>query len=135
MSDVNLTLPNFCACQTGSVFVRRCGRPATAECGRCGLCLCEEHANRDPGDAGMAYCPDCQARSGAASANRRQGRGFSSDATGYHTGDRSFSGLGGGSWIDSDGDDGPSFADEDYAAFDALSDFDMKADGGHAYDS
>ncbi len=135
MGDVHFTVPRFCGCQTGFFYVRRCGRPSVLQCGRCGLDVCDEHAHRPEGDPVRVFCPDCQAAqsgSGASSFARRQGGGFSRGSGGYY--DDSFSGQGGPVWGEGDRD-GPAFADEDYAAFDALSDFDVNADDGHAYDS
>lgn len=117
MSDVDLTLPRFCGCRTGFVFVRRCGRPAVFQCGQCGLDLCEEHVQRSEEEPGRVFCPDC--------GPTLAGREYSSRSGAYHDGVDS-------GWVESDGD---AFADEDYAAFDALSDFDVNADKGNAYDS
>ncbi|MDD5035519.1 MAG: hypothetical protein PHE55_12260 [Methylococcaceae bacterium] len=81
-------------------------------CGKPGKFVCARCAlplcgeHARPLDTGMeAYCPRCDAE-----LNRN-------DAT------------------FAEGSEDPSFAEEDYAAFDAVSDFDKNADLGHGYDS
>ncbi|MEI7869816.1 MAG: hypothetical protein WCI11_18160 [Candidatus Methylumidiphilus sp.] len=159
MSDRNLALPKGCAWQTGIIFIRRCENPSEFECAECGLPLCGGHARREdmPFDAALAgqgdaadpsapfqslgedtvlagagedkdavgegmrvYCPTCL--------DKLFGAGFvSSGDTNYRGGFYTGSGY--------DDMNNQPFAEEDYAAFDEISDFDKNAGVGHGYDS
>lgn len=125
LSDMQLNVPRSCGCQTGIIYVRRCGRPAPFECGQCGLYLCDGHASHSGDNPGDILCPDCQASLGGQGSAAFTGRRDSQASFGAYS-----DGIG-SDWAD----DGPAFAEEDYAAFDALSEFDANADDGHAYDS
>lgn len=128
MHDEHLTPPRFCAWQTGSIYVRRCGRLAASQCAQCGLDLCDGHANTLDATPGLVYCPECHGASSGQGMGLSRGLGMQTYRNRQQPIDRG---------MDWGGDDvgDLAFADEDYAAFDALSDFDMNADSGDAYDS
>ena len=147
MNQEYLDVSGECGVKTGNIFIRRCGKSAVVECVGCNLPLCEEHAkplgDGEVGDAENAsigtpqaggtgaafsslgdvvtyYCPNCHSRLTG---------GTVSDSVDADNQDGSlFSGSGFG-WGDSP------FTEEDYVAFDAISDYDKDAHGGHGYDS
>ena len=135
-----------CAVKTGTIFIRRCGKSAVVECVGCNLPLCGEHAKPwgdDVGDAENAgkgspqagetgaafgslgdvatyYCPNCLSRLTG---------GTASDFGDADNWDGSLFIGGNFGWGNSP------FAEEDYAAFDAVSDYDKDVHVGHGYDS
>ncbi len=128
-----------CAVQAGVVFIRRCGKPVEFECVECGLPLCGEHG-RQPNakletpsaraedtpfvsmgeGPPVVYCPTCL--------SRLEGTELSDSNT---TGNWNSLFLSGSyhDWYNSP------FTEEDYAAFDAVSEFDKDGGTGHGYDS
>ena len=147
MNQVDLAVSGGCGVKTGNIFIRRCGKSAVVQCVGCNLPLCEEHAkpfgNDEVGDAENASIGTSQAGG--------TGAAFSSlgDVVTYYCPD-CLSRLTGGTVLDSgdaDNRDGSLFSEgifvlgnspfteEDYAAFDAISDYDKDAHGGHGYDS
>jgi hypothetical protein len=121
----------LCGGTDGRLFVRPCREPAVLQCLRCQCPLCRTHARPAPSSGGPAavLCPECFAESQSAS----------SDDADYS--DDSGIILSSGTWPAEaedtlGGDDGGApFRDEDYAAFDAVSDYDRNADDGDGYDS
>lgn len=147
MNQEDLAVSGECGVKTGNIFIRRCGKSAVVECVGCNLPLCEEHAKPfgddevgdavnasigtpQAGEAGAAfsslgdvvtyYCPNCLSRltggtvSEYVDADNRDGSLFISSGFGWEN---------------------SPFTEEDYAAFDAISDYDREAHGGHGYDS
>ena len=147
MNQADFTVSGVCGVKAGSIFIRRCGKPAEFECAECNLPLCGEHAkpwsdqvggpeeavvgSPQDGEAGAAfgslgdaatyYCPACLSRltgtvpTNSADADNWDGSLFNG----------SNFGLVGSS----------PFNEEDYAAFDAVSEYDKDAQLGHGYDS
>ena len=113
-----------CACTEGVFLLRRCGQPGTALCSLCRMPICPRHQN--PHEDGVV-CPLCYSHE-AGDGGSRFGR--TSDPSASSSGVGAASGL--GDWSE-DGGDSP-FSAEDYAAFDAISDFD-KNEPNDGYDS
>ncbi|BBL72610.1 hypothetical protein [Methylogaea oryzae] len=103
-----------CGCRRGVFLVTPCANAAAGQCGRCGIPLCSEHARHLAQDW---LCPACYAGqagdSGDGTTTTSYGDTFSTGAS----------------------DLADPFSEEDYAAFDAVSDFDKNAGDGHGYDS
>jgi hypothetical protein len=137
-----------CGCRTGVIFVRPCqGTPITA-CAQCRISLCVGH-RRPYGN--QVLCPSCYARLQPGSDSM-----FDSDRTHYissssHGGSAAeeiFTGEGGefggagasSGWSEeaqpaADALTESPFTAEDYAAFDAVSDYDRSDEKGGGYDS
>lgn len=111
-----------CAATTGAIFVRPCGAPAALRCAHCGCPLCRVHAGPAPADPpGAVLCPACRGEDRDSPVSDDDGTLRPVPAS--HS-----------SAVAADADDAP-FTDEDYAAFDAVSDYDKNADDGDGYDS
>jgi hypothetical protein len=121
LNDPNVNTPRLCGCQSGDIVVRRCGNPALSQCGRCGVGICADHAGFLDTQAQQAYCPPCLLAIQQNNPTDEGGEDYGDNL------DSTFQ-----FWP---GSSRSSFTDEDYATFDALSDFDKRADDGHAYDS
>lgn len=138
-----MTVPSetlLCGCTSGSFFVRPCPEPAVQNCTRCQCPLCRKHGHPDPSGAPAAMlCPACHAearREAVDDADAEFGDAGGGIVWTAGSGRHSFSYARSGSEGDNGTDDGESpFVDEDYGAFDAVSDYDKNADDGDAYDS
>lgn len=116
----------LCGCRRGVFLLTPCVNPAAAGCSGCGIPLCREHTRLR---GGAPFCPQCY---GIPDHDDDWDRSRSS-STSYGTGD----------WGNATDDtvsnqtDGMAepFTAEDYAAFDAVSDFDKNAGIGDGYDS
>ena len=136
MNQGDFAVSPGCAVNAGTIFIRRCRKPVVAECAECSLPLCEQHAQpwnanaaspdaggigaafASLGDVATVYCPTCLSRLAG-----------TEPAT---TDDDNFSG-GNGIGGDLTVWDNSTFTEADYAAFDAVSDFDK--DTGRGFDS
>lgn len=116
----------LCGGTDGALFVRPCPAPAVLRCARCECPLCGKHGRPDPaGASGAVLCPECYAET----------RRDSSDDTDSGFGDDGGSGMAEAEDIALADDGSSPFTDEDYAAFEAVSDYDKSADDGDGYDS
>lgn len=151
MAQPPLDVATGCGCRTGAIFVRPCqGTPVTA-CGQCKIALCIAH-RRPYGN--QVLCPRCYAGLQPSSDSIFDSSGYpiaSGSATGYgeSPSEEVFAGAGGefggggasGSWSEdqepagSDALTESPFSAEDYAAFDAVSDYDRNDEKGGGYDS
>ncbi|NJD07854.1 MAG: hypothetical protein FIA97_15380 [Methylococcaceae bacterium] len=149
MASPPLPDPARCGCRVGLIFVRPCQGPPITACSQCRTSLCVEH-RRPYGQ--QVLCPDCYARLRPDSDTLDSDRSHST-ATSSYSGDAAtedvFTGQGGafggggasGGWSDeaatatTDALLESPFSAEDYAAFDAVSDYDRSDEKGGGYDS
>jgi hypothetical protein len=137
----------LCGGTAGAVFVRPCPEPAVLRCARCECPLCEKHGRPDPsGTVGAVLCSECYAEARREASDDADGD-FGDDGgtrwsggSGRHSSGTAYGSDGGSGMAEAEdialADDGSSpFTDEDYAAFDAVSDYDKSADDGDGYDS
>jgi hypothetical protein len=137
----------LCGCTAGVILVRPCPEPAAFTCARCGCPLCRKHVRPVRSGAlssvpAAGLCPACHAESGVDNsyAANREGDGWGGSSSGYHSGRSRNSDAFPvqNSEVDeslpADAVDEP-FSSEDYAAFDAVSDYDKNADLSDGYDS
>lgn len=136
MNQGDFAVSPGCGVNAGSIFIRRCSNPVVAECAECSLPLCGEHAKpwdanaaspesggigaafASLGDVATVYCPTCLSRLAGTKPATTDDDEL---AGGYDTGGDLIG------WGNS------TFTDADYAAFDAVSDFDK--DTGRGFDS
>lgn len=135
----------LCGCTSGAIFVRPCSEPAALACARCECPLCRRHGRSD--SAGTVLCPECHAEAQQESSEEGSGDDSDGSESGWTAGSgrHAYWAASGsdGEYEDMAGDEGfapledgaSPFADEDYAAFDAVSDYDKNADRGDGYDS
>lgn len=130
MADPGSLSQDLCGCRAGTILLRACGNPATGLCSDCALPLCPEHQRSY---RWLMLCPACFAQ------RQQETEAADSEDSGY--GPASRGGIAGESFdegteepLTEEFGDSP-FTEEDYAAFDAVSDYDRKAERGGGYDS
>jgi len=138
----------LCAVRRGVFLLTPCANSATAQCTGCGIPVCSEHTR---GQGAALLCPNCRRRQADDSYDHRSSGYSTGQDAGSSSASDDFAGQGGefggggasSDWSDAPADEGGIssddkavlFSEEDYAAFDSVSDFDKNSDGGHGFDS
>jgi hypothetical protein len=139
----------LCAFRRGVFLLTPCANAAVARCSGCGAPVCSEHAR---GQGSALLCPNCRRSRADDDHFDHSSRSYSSSQdTGSSTVSDDFAGQGGefggggatSDWSDAPAEEGGAgsddkgllFSEEDYAAFDSVSDFDKNADVGSGFDS
>ena len=133
MSEAESLSAGTCGFRAGTILFRTCGQSAAGLCGDCGIPVCSEHQHPY---RWLMLCPRCLAR--------RQSEP-DSDSEASDSEIESFDDAAPLILAGSSGDDGEEglvdefgdslFREEDYADFDAVSDYDREAERGGGYDS